>query len=191
MTKNQKIMIGVGAAVLFCLCACGVAYFAFRSLGQQLGHAGDPAYVSNVADKIAKYDIPPGYSEQMAIDLGLYRTVSLVATEDSTKPMIMLMGYNQSMGVDNQQMQEQLQRSFEQQTGTPGMTWTTVDERKMTIRGQDVNVIIREGQINGGFTLRQLVAVFEGENGTVLIMIQGEAAGWDDDLINEFLASIQ
>ena len=59
-----------------------------------------------------------------------------------------------------------------------------------TIRGQEVNVIVREGRGNN-LVMRQLVTAFEGKNGTVLVMIQGNASGWDEALINEFLSSIQ
>lgn len=195
MTKNQKIWIGVGAAVFFCLIVCGVSYFAFRTLGdkigQQIEQSDNPEHVSAVADKIASYKLPAGYTEQMAMDFGFYRTLALVPANNPSKPMIMLMGYNQSMGANSQQMQEQMQRSLEQQSGTPGMKWTTVDEHKVTIRGQEVNVVEREAQIQGGYALRQLFTIFEGKNGTVMIMIQGDTNDWDQKQIDEFLSSIQ
>ena len=195
MNKNQKTLIWVGAAVLFCLFACGVGYFAFNALGkqitQQIEQSDDPARVAAVAEKIAEFEIPAGYSAQMAMDFGMYRTLALVSDEDPGKPMIMLMGYNQSMGANTEQMQEQMKRSFEQQFNTPGMTWTNAEERKMTIRGQEVNVVIRDGQVGGQVTMRQLMTVFEGKNGTVLVMIQGNVESWDDEMINKFLTSIQ
>lgn len=191
--SSKGIWIGVGVALFLCVVACGLAFFIFRNLGQrmtqQIENSNNPDQIEAVASKIATYQVPPGYSEQMALDLGLYRTVALVP-DDSSKPMIMLMGYSQSMGADSQQMQEQLQKSFEQQVGMPGMTWTTVDEYKTTIRGQEVNVLVREGQAES-VAFRQLVVVFEGENGTVMVMAQGDAASWDQEVIDEFLSSIQ
>lgn len=191
MDKNTKIALGLGAAVLFCLCAAGVAYLAFRTVVEKAKEAivTDPAQVSTVADKIATYDIPEGYEEQMAMDFGLYRIVML-APDLGNQPMIMLMSYN-AAGVDPEQMQQELQRSLEQQSGQPGISWTTVEERTVTIRGQEVSLIVREGRGDSGFAMRQMVTAFEGENGTVLVMIQGDAASWDDELIDEFLSSIQ
>jgi hypothetical protein len=191
MTKNQKIMIGVGAAVLFCLCAIGVSIFAFRTVVDKAKGlvSTDPNKIATVAEGIAQFDIPAGYAEQMSMDFGIYQIVIISDSNDSSKPMIMLMSYKSS-GVDAQQMQEQMQRSLEQQTGQPGVTWTTVDQHKITIRGQEVNVIVREGR-GSNVVMRQLVTAFEGKNGTVIVMIQGDAASWDQKLIDNFLASIQ
>lgn len=191
---TRNILIGLGVAVVFCLCAVAVGIFALRAVGQKVKESivTDPDQVSNVADRIAKYEIPSGYSEQMAMDFGLYQLVMLAPSGySSNQPMIMLMSYSSAMGADTQQMQEQMQRSFEQQSGQPGLTWSTVDEHTVTIRGQQVNVVVREGRTDSGFIMRQLVTAFDGENGTVLVMIQGEADAWDQKMIDEFLSSIQ
>jgi len=192
--KNNNVLIALGVIAALCLCACVIGFFVFRNLGQKIGqqieNSSDPTQVAAVRSKIASYNLPSGYSEQMALDLGMYRILALVPSNPS-KPMIMLMGYNQSLGANQQQMQDQLQQTFEQQTGTPGMTWTTVDEHKATIRGQEVNVVVREGTTSSGISMRQMVTAFEGENGTVLIMAQGDASGWDQALLDTFLASIK
>jgi hypothetical protein len=192
--KNRNIWIGVGIAAFLCICACGIGILALnvfgKQLGQQIENSSDPAQIEAVKSQIASYDIPAGYSEQMALDLGMYRMLALVSSNPA-KPMIMLMGYNQSLGANDQQMQEQLQRSFEQQLGTPGMTWRTIEERTMTIRGQEVIMVVREGQTENGAAMRQMMTAFEGEHGTVLVMAQGLASAWDQDMLDEFLASIE
>ena len=192
MTKNQKIMLGIGAAAIFCMCAVGVGFLALRTVFQKVGQAivTDPAKVAAVANRIAKFDIPAGYQEEMGMDFGLYQIVMLQDTANPNKPMIMLMGYKMA-DADPQQMQEQMQQALEQQTGQPGISWTTVDQRKVTIRGQEVNLIVREGHASSGFSMRQAIAAFNGANGTVLIMIQGDTSAWDDTLVNNFLASIR
>lgn len=192
--KNRNIWIGVGIAAFVCICACGVAILALnvfsKQIGQQIENSSDPAQVEAVRSKIASYDLPAGYSEQMALDLGMYRMLALIPSNPA-KPMIMLMGYNQSLGTNDQQMQEQMQRSFEQQVGTPGMTWKTVEERTITIRDQEVIMVVREGQTQDGSAMRQMMVAFEGEHGTALVMAQGIASAWDQDLLDEFLASIK
>jgi hypothetical protein len=191
---NRNILIALGAAVLFCICVCGVAFVAFRKFGEQISrqieNSDNPAQVESVRSKIASYNVPPGYTEQMALELGMYRMLALVP-DDPAKPLIMLMGYNQGLGVDSQQMQQQLQRSLEQQANTPGLTWTTVEERAMTIRGQEILVVVREGATEDGLTMRQMMLAFEGENGTVIVMAQGDAANWDQGLLDDFLESIE
>ena len=121
--KNKWIWIGLGAAVLFCCCAVLVAFFVFRQAGQKIkeGVKTDPAAASEAAHKIVDYNLPPGYQEQMSMDILFYSFV-IIAPESSgsaTDPIIMLAQFSQS-GTDRKQMEEQLRRSFEQQSGRRG-----------------------------------------------------------------------
>jgi hypothetical protein len=61
----------------------------------------------------------------------------------------------------------------------------------MTIRGEQVEVVIYEGRSEGSdFVMRQLVTAFPGKDGTAMLMIMGPADGWDQDMIDEFIESI-
>jgi hypothetical protein len=189
--KNRNILIGVGVAIVFCLCAIGVSLFALRTVVNKAKESivTDPQEMSTVGQKIAKYTLPSGYSEQMAMDFGLYRIV-MISSGSLDSPIIMLMSFNAS-NANPEQMQQQLQQSFEQQTGSGGITWTTVDERTVTVRGQDVKLVVREGTDTQGNVMRQAVTTFQGETDQVVVMFQGTASMWDDELIDQFLTSIQ
>lgn len=191
--KNKWIWIGLGAAVLFCCCAVLVAFFIFRQAGQKIkeGVKTDPAAASEAAHKIVDYDLPPRYQEQMSMDILFYSFV-IIAPESSgstTDPIIMLAQFSQS-GTDRKQMEEQLRRSFEQQSGRRGADMQVVEVKTMTIRGEDVEVTTFEGTDQNGNVLRQLITSFPGKDGTAMLMIIGSAQAWDQKLVDGFIESI-
>ena len=195
--NNHKwIWIGLGAAALFCLCAVGLAVFLFARMGQQFreGMKTDPQGASEAAHAIADYELPEGYQEQVAMDFFAYTMVmigpeSAISPDSAAGPMIMLAQF--TMPTNQQQMQEQMRRSFEQQSGRPGLQMEVVEVKKMTIRGEEVDVTILEGTDDKGFILRELITTFPGKDGTALLMIIGPAQFWDKDEIDQFIESIQ
>jgi len=192
-TNNKWIWIGLGAASLFCACAALVAFLVFRQAGRQLreGMKTDPESAAKAAHAIADYDLPPGYQEQGAMDVLFYSFV-IIAPETSgpvNDPIIMLAQFSQP-GVDRKQMEQQLRRSFEQQSGRRGTDMQVVEVRKMVIRGEEVEVTIFEGQDANGHVLRQLVTSFPGKGGTAMLMIMGAAQSWNENSIDDFIESI-
>ena len=191
--KNTKwIWIGLGGAVLFCLCAVAVAFFVFYRVGKTVeeGMNIDPESAARAAHEIADYDLPPGYQEQAAMDIMFYSFV-IIAPEGYTtsKPIIMLAQFNSTS--DPEEMKEQMRRSFEQQYGGNGTNMQLKEVKKMTIRGEETDVAIYEGEDETGTFMRQLITVFPGKDGTALLMIMGNVRSWDEDVIDDFIESIR
>jgi len=192
---NKWIWIGLGAATLFCLCAVGVAVLIFMRMGQQFkeGMKTDPQAASEAAHAIADYELPAGYEEKIAMDFFVY-TMVMMGSESSTtpssaaRPMIMLAQFR--VATNQQQMEEQMRRSFEQQSGWRGLKMKVVDVKKMTLRGKEVDVTTFEGTDDNGFVMRQVLATFPGKDGTALLMIMGPAQTWDKEEIDQFVESI-
>jgi hypothetical protein len=194
--SNKRIWIGLGIAALFCLCALAVAGVLFMRLGQKVqeGVKTDPEGAAEAAHAIADYELPPGYQEQMAVDLFVYSMVmigpnSTEPSSSSGKPMIMLAQFQ--AGADQQQMQEQLRQSFEQRSGQRGLSMELVEVKEMTIRGAAVEVFIYEGSNESGSVLRQLITTFPGKDGTAMLMIMGSPDDWDQEEIDAFIESIR
>jgi hypothetical protein len=193
--NNKWIWIGLGAAALFCLCAVVAAVLVFMRIGQQFqeGMKTDPQGASEAAHAIADYELPEGYEEKVAMDFFVYTMVMMGPTSSdslssSSEPMIMLAQFQ--MATNQRQMEEQMRRSFEQQSGRRGLQMEVVEVKKMTIRGEEVDVTTFEGTDDTGFVLRQVLATFPGKDGTALLMIIGPAQTWDKDEIDQFIESI-
>lgn len=191
--KNRNIWIAVAVVGVLCLVACGVAFLVFRQIGTQVGESfkTDPADMAAVSDKIADYDMPPGYKAQVSMSLFVYDMVMIGPSQTGSSSMtIMLMQFNNGAGLDQAQMEEQMRQAFEQQGGQPGMQMKVVETREETIRGEQVPVTISEGT-SQGITLRQWMTVFKGNGGPTVLMIQGSTSDWDDELILNFIHSIR
>lgn len=192
--KNKWIWIGLGAALLFCCCAVLAAYLVFRQAGQTLqdGMKTDPESAAQAAHKIADYDLPPGYQEQMSMDILFYSFVIIAPdtdTQPTTSPLIMLAQFSQT-GMDREQMEQQLRQAFEQQSGQRGADMQVVEVKNMVIRGEEVEVTIFEGTDTNGYVMRQLITSFPGKDGTAMLMIMGSPSAWDDNMIDDFIESI-
>jgi len=193
--NNKWIWIGLGAAALFCLCAVVAAVLVFMRIGQQFreGMKTDPQGASEAAHAIADYELPEGYEEKVAMDFFVYTMVMMGPETSNTpssagKPMIMLAQFQ--MATNQQQMEEQMRRSFEQQSGRRGLHMEVVEVKKMTIRGEEVEVATFEGTDDEGYVFRQVLTTFPGKDGTALLMIIGPAQTWDKEEIDQFIESI-
>ncbi len=194
--SNKWIWWALGGAALFCLCAVGVAVFLFARVGQQVqkGMKTDPASAAQAAHAIADYELPPGYQEKVAMDLFIYTMVMIgpESTGSSTyadEPIIMLAQFKAG-AADQQQMEEQIRRSFEQQSGQNGVTTKVVETKKMTIRGTEVEVITYEGTGQNETAIREQITTFPGKNGIAMLMIVGDPQHWDKEAIDKFIESI-
>ena len=192
--KNKWIWIGLGAALLFCCGAALVAVLVFGAAGRRLqqGIKTDPESAAKAAHEIADYDLPDGYQEKMAMDLVLYSFV-MIAPESiqANGSLIMLAQFDQTYGADSEQMEQQLRKSFEEQSGNSSANMKLVEARDATIRGEKTVVAVYEGTDENGITMRQLITSFPAKNGSAMLMIVGDAEHWDQQLADDFIESIR
>jgi hypothetical protein len=192
--KTNWLWIGLGAAALFCLCAVVVAVFVINRVGKQVaeGVKDDPESVAKAAHEIVdSYKLPDGYEEKMAMNIMVYSFI-MFGPENSTntdQPIIMLAQFE--AGVSQEQMEQQLRQSFEQQMGRRGIKLQLVDVKKATIRGEETEIATYEGTDENGTSVRQVVTAFPGKNGSAMLIIMGEMQGWDEQMVDDFIKSIQ
>lgn len=192
-SSNRRILIGLGAAALFCLCAVVVAGYILVQMGRQIqqGVETDPEAASEAGRAIVDYELPPGYRERMAMNFLVYSFVMIgpESTDSTSGPLIMLAQFD-SVGANQEQMEQQIRQSFEQQAGRRGMRMQIVEVRRMTIRGEEVEVNTYEGTDESGAVIRQVITSFPGKDGIAMLMIMGPAQGWNQDVIDDFIESI-
>ena len=186
---NRNLLIGIAAVGALCLCAAVAGFFVVREFGTRVTQSfkTDPTDVAKISGKIAQFDIPAGYKTSMAISLLNYDTVILAPSNGQTDEMIMLMQMDGVTAPDPAQMQ----RTLEQQSGQSGNNMKVVDSYVTTIRGEKTTVNVQESDSSQGYVLRQLIAIFKGNNGAAILMIQGNKNTWDQNLADQFIASIR
>ena len=190
--KNKWIWIGLAAAITFCCCTALVAGLIFKRIGSQVqqGIKTDPESVLTIASNIADFDMPQGYRGQMAMDFGLYSLAMLGPNSSITDGSLIMLAQFSEFGTDRQQMEDQIRQSFEQQSGRRGLDMQPVEIKKMTIRGEETDVVIYEGTDQNGNSMRQLITSFPGKDGAAMLMIMGDAENWDQQMADDFIESI-
>jgi hypothetical protein len=191
---NQKtILIIIGVLLALCCCVSVVTLAGLGYLGDSIGrtfeNADNPENVERIASEIAEYEMPAGYT-QMAFELLNFKYVFLTPEANPSQPFIMLMKIPDGMG-DPAEMQKELERAMSQQTGGSAANMQPVEEKSYTIRGQQVKAVIMEGSTDSGLKMRQMSTIFQGQSGMVAMMFSGTAEGWDQGVIDAFIASIR
>ncbi len=198
MSKNTKqILTILVVAIVFCIiggaAALGGAGLIFDRFKDNV--ATDPEKVKQMAQGFIKYQLPPNYAEQVGMDFIVYKMILIGASDDdignklAQQPIIFLAHF-EAENLTPEQMTQQMQKSVEQQSGSTGLKLKVVENRKVTINGQEQPLTVSEGSDSKGNEFRQWVTAFPGKTGLVIILIQGQTENWDDAVFNEFLSSI-
>jgi len=194
----RNILIAVGVVVALCACVAVAGYFGARAVGSKVTAIGtelvsavkkDPTEIAQVASNIADFDMPPGYQYEMAMSFLSYETVALSPIDlRNGYFQIMLVQTPNSSNASQQDLQAQAQQMSSQQSS--GGSSVVVGTRTEKIRGQDVIITISESS-GGRYTYRTWTAFFNGKGGLTILMIQGQADHWDDQVFLNFIHSIR
>lgn len=205
MNNKRKWLVPIGIVGALCLCAGVVAALVFGVGISQFTHSikTDPTSVAATSQRIADFDVPAGYKIAVAMSFLSYDMVTIVPdtyysgtpSNNAGTPLnngmfIMLMQFSSGL-TDPAQMQQQMQRSLQQQSGQRGINMTVTRTYQTTIRGQKTTVTVSDSDAGQGLTLRQLITVFQGKHGAVMLMMQGSSETWDQSLADGFMASIR
>jgi hypothetical protein len=142
-----------------------------------------------VAEKIAGFTLPDGYSEQFSVDLLGYQMVSLEGPASSCHIYLLQAPENADVDVADLQKQAAAMEGSRHPGGLRDLQ--IVETRTATLRGQEVPVVVGEGINSDDRPYRQVNALFEGRGGPALVNISSPVAEWDWTLVDEFLASIE
>ena len=192
--KRNWLLIGLGAAALFCLCAVVALVFVFYRVGKTVQDSvqTDPQTVKDAALEIVDaYELPPGYEGKMSMNVMVYSFVMFGPSEtvDLRKPFFLLAQFE--AGVSQEQMEQQLRQSIEQQMGQRGIKLELVEVKKAVIRGRETEIAVYEGVDEQGDPVRQEVTTFPGKNGSAMLLVMGDKREWDQKTVDAFIASIQ
>jgi len=193
-TKTALIIIGS----LFLLCGCAATaliFTGFWSLGNVVrwvdnSTTEDPQEAVRVGSEIADYEIPAGFDTPYGVHFGDVNMVGY--TSQSERSHILLAQFPEGTSINIDEMLRQISA----RPGDSNDTWHTtetklLEERPVTIRGQETNLSISEGTSADGIMYRTAIANFQGRGGPALVMVAGPLDEWDIEMVEAFIASIQ
>lgn len=197
MDKTTKtILIIIGSVLVLCACA-GAAVFAtglwsfsrFVNFAEQ-SVSESPQVAVRVGGEIADYEVPEGFGYPYSVHFG---DVSLISyTSLSEKSQLLLAQFPEGMSVNVDEML----RIIREGADDPYSIWyntktTLIEQKTVTIRGQETTLNISEGISSDGTTYRTATAQFEGRSGPSLVMMASPLSEWDANMVEAFVESIQ
>jgi predicted GH43/DUF377 family glycosyl hydrolase len=197
MDKTTKtLLIVLGSLFLVCVCAAGVLFSTgMWSIGKianwaQSNTSEDPAKVEQIASEIANFDIPDGFNKHYGMKLANLTMVQY--TSDNEKVVIIVTQFPAGVSINPDEMM----RDIKNGSRDPNSPWYNVDtelieQRPVTIRGQETTLSISEGTDKDGTLYRVGNAKFQGNGmGSAIVLIAGPKDQWDVELMEDFIASI-
>jgi len=174
MNKNLLIIFG-----LFALLSCGLlGGFLFQRLT-------DPDRVNEVAHRIADFELPPGYETDYVLDVGDYTFAAYKSSDEQSH--LSFVEVPNGVIPDDDVIEGHVFGGWSRHS-RPHATVLSVEEP--TVRDQPATLTISE-RVNGeGRLYRSAYLVFEGHNGTAVLVINQPTTVWDRDVVDRFIASV-
>ncbi len=182
MNKTTKtILIVIGSLLVLCACASAVLLGTGAwSIGKLVQFAEnntteDPQKVAQMASEIATYNVPEGFSKQYGMKLGSWSLAQYMTGDENTILFVTQFPAGTSINVD------QMMRQIQSNSRNPNSPWyntdmALVEQKPVTIRGQETTLNISEGTTKEGVFYRMANAEFQGDGeGPALFMIVGPA----------------
>ena len=141
--------------------------------------------VATRAAEIAGFDLPTGYSPEFSASLEGYTLVSY-NPGDGTSHLYLIQSEKESDGDKLANMVGQIAPgSYDPQT-----RMTIIETHSITVREQEVTMVVSEVVTSEGETYRQVIIPFQGNGGPALAMLSEPVARWNQEQVDAFIASI-
>lgn len=197
MNKTTKTILIIVASLLL-VCVCGVAILSVTGLWSAAKIAtwadtnttNDLAEVASMADEIAIFTLPDGFGSPYGMHVGEITSIGFASQSKNTH--ILITQFPNGTVVNTDEMLKLISKySVEPDSGWNNAQTTVIEERPVTIRGQETTLSISEGTSSEGKTYRSAVATFQGKGGPSMLMIAGPVDEWDIQTVERFITSIQ
>jgi hypothetical protein len=192
MSRNTKIVVGIIGGIVAVCCLLGIiAALVLPRMFEGFAEGfDDPAAGAEVAQSIVGYDLPAGYQEQGTMNLLVMQMALITGPDEDT--VIMLAEFSDFFTGNEEDMQQQMQDAFANQTGSQNANLELVSSEETTINDAAATLATYEGTDAQGNEVRQVIGVFESKDGSpAMLMIFGDLNNWDDSGINQFIDSLE
>ena len=198
MDKTTKtILIVLGSLLALCACSAAIVFgtglWSFGKLVQfaDSSTTEDPQEVAQIASEIADFSLPDSYTTQYGIKIATFSMVQY--TTRSEQNYIFLTQFPAGTSINPDEMIRQIRDN----SRNPNSVWYhtdthLVEQKPVTIRGEETTLSISEGTDDQGELYRMANAKFQGNGeGPALFMIVGPADQWDEAMVADFITSIR
>ncbi|MBN2583116.1 MAG: hypothetical protein JXL80_08610 [Planctomycetes bacterium] len=203
MSTGSKVLLILGIVFggLFLLCCGGVVVFMLYMRQYAADNfSEDPVRVVEVTDTVTQIDVPEGLDPTVSMNMKIPFSdqsvmVMVFYADKDTQSVLCLISMGEAFGPQNQQ---QMRQSLDQQLRAQGfgdqedIVIEESRELELEIRGQPVTFTIAKGTGRNSQTARiQANGVFEGEQGPVMLVFEGDAETYPEETVVKMLESIE
>jgi len=192
VSKTAKILIIVVVIILLlCACLCAIGFLVFGSAGVLMARnvVTNEADVQSIASGIAEFTLPQDYHAEYGMRLAGMALVGYA--RDDGRGHILMLQAPATVNLSPEVMQRQLEQAARGQGYGEYGQLKAVGSKDVTIRDQQVHMIVSEGINSEGTPVRALSGMFTSRGGSTLLVIMGQTAAWDDAGVDAFIASIR
>ena len=136
--------------------------------------------------KIADFEAPANFVPQFSAAMSGY-TVAAYKGPNGPSHLFLIQSEKEADGPELEKILKELAPG----SSDPNARMTVIENRKVTVRGQEVDMVISEGTNSENITYRQATVGFAGKGGPALLVFSETAANWNQEAVDAFLQSIQ
>ena len=148
--------------------------------------SNDAVQVSHTAAEIADFDLPAGYGADFSATVMGY-TMAAYRHEDGRSHLYLIQSHDATKGETLDARLDELSAGRRDEYAR----MTTIETRPTRVRGQEATLVISEGSNSEDMAYRQATAAFQGKNGPALLVLSEPLSRWDEERVNEFVASLR
>lgn len=197
MDKTTKtILIILGSLLVLCACAVSAAFgtglwsLAKYNQWTDTSTTRNFSEVAKFSQEIAVFTLPDRFGSPYGMHVGEITSVGFSSPSKNTH--ILLTQFPEGTSINTEELLKQIsQYSMNPDSGWNNAHMTVIEEKPVTIRGQESILSISEGTSSDGTTYRSAITTFDGNKGPAMMVIAGPLEEWDRQLVDEFIASIQ
>ncbi|HEU4324686.1 MAG TPA: hypothetical protein VFS21_16195 [Roseiflexaceae bacterium] len=185
--NRLALVIGVLVAI------CVAAYLAFSmfNLGGMVRASfwnNDPQQAAQIGRELLDYSLPAGLQEQKYMDAQQTRMVLIAPASQPDDLQIVLV--KPPLNLNDPEWSDEIEESWTKRIEAHTYTTQVVSTQSATIAGQPTELKIREGQDETGQAIRQVTGIIPGRSGSIVLVIVGKQAAWNQALVDQFLLSL-
>lgn len=172
---TQAMLVFVSVTILTLSSACGT-----------LEATNDPQHVTELASKIADFDLPAGYSPEFTTEIAGYTLAAYKGTAGPSH-LYLIQSENEADGEELERMLTQLVPG----SSDPNTRLTVIENRTATVRGQEAAMIVSEGTNSENVPYRQVTVGFQGKGGPAMLVFSETIEQWNQESVDAFFQSIE
>lgn len=146
----------------------------------------DPQHAEEAVAEIADFDLPMGYEPELSTKMLGY-TLAAYKGKSGPSHLYLIQSEKESDGEELARMLTQLSPG----SSDPNTRMTVIENRPVTVRGQETMLIMSDGINSEGESYRQVAVAFQGKGGPALLVFSESLDAWNQAGVDEFLDSIQ